>query len=100
MSRIQQPDNTHQQEFFGEDPNSAYIYETKKSAQEAEKDLKDLVAASMNDSTEEEIDMSLAVVEGFKDNIKLLPHQIVGRKWMEERETGKKTGGILADDMG
>jgi hypothetical protein len=44
--------------------------------------------------------MSQALVEGFRDGIVLMPHQVLGRAWMKERETGKKTGGILADDMG
>lgn len=41
-----------------------------------------------------------AIVDGFQEGIKLLPHQVIGRKWMTERESGKKAGGILADDMG
>lgn len=89
-----------EREVFLEDPSTAYMYDQKKTVQEAEKDLKDLVAQSINDNVEEEIDMSLADVEGFKENVKLLPHQIIGRKWMADRETGKKAGGILADDMG
>lgn len=56
----------------------------------------------MNGDVETEIDMEDAVVKGFKDGIKLLPHQILGRAWMRDREdvTKKRTGGILADDMG
>lgn len=55
----------------------------------------------MND-VEAEIDMEEANVKGFKEGIQLLPHQILGRAWMRDREdvTKKRTGGILADDMG
>ncbi|KAI0795563.1 SNF2 family N-terminal domain-containing protein [Abortiporus biennis] len=69
------------------------------TAEETKKALQDLVGDTY---THEETDISNedAIVEGFRDGITLLPHQILGRKWMEERETGKKTGGILADDMG
>jgi hypothetical protein len=71
---------------------------------DAEKALRDLMTGGMNqelDSTVD-IDMSQEVVEGFNDGIKLLPHQILGRSWMSDREdpTKKRTGGILADDMG
>ena len=66
---------------------------------DAEKALQDLISDSMNDVAEE-VDMSLAEVEGFSENIRLLPHQVIGRVWMKERETGNKRGGILADDMG
>lgn len=56
----------------------------------------------MNVDVETEIDMEDAIVKGFKEGIKLLPHQILGRAWMRDREdvTKKRTGGILADDMG
>ena len=66
---------------------------------DAEKALRDLMADVRND-VREEIDMSDAIVPGFREGIRLLPHQVVGRKWMAERETGKRLGGILADDMG
>jgi len=82
-----------------------FAYEPRKSAAEAEKDLQDLFQQSFDgnedgQSTDVDIDMSKAVVEGFRKDIRLLPHQVVGRDWMAERETGKKHGGILADDMG
>lgn len=85
-------------ETFDETENND-LYDPMTSAEDAERDLQDLLSQSMNDASEE-VDMSLAVVKGFKDDIKLLPHQVIGRKWMKERETGKKNGGILADDMG
>jgi hypothetical protein len=41
-------------------------------------------------------------VPGFRENIRLMPHQVLGRQWMRDREdvTKKRAGGILADDMG
>jgi SNF2 family DNA or RNA helicase len=74
------------------------------SAGEAEKALRDLMGGGMNQEIDAdvEIDMSQATVEGFKSEITLLPHQVLGRAWMKDREdlTKKRTGGILADDMG
>lgn len=81
------------------EPEVDALYDPQKTAAEAEKDLQDLLSQSMND-VNEEIDMRLAVVSGFREDIRLLPHQVVGRLWMKERESGKKLGGILADDMG
>ncbi|KAL0945765.1 hypothetical protein HGRIS_012054 [Hohenbuehelia grisea] len=71
------------------------------SSKEAEEALRDLVGGNMNAETAE-IDMNEAEVEGFKDEFKLLPHQVLGRRWMAEREDAslKRHGGILADDMG
>lgn len=60
------------------------------------------MSGGMNEDVETEINMEEATVKGFKDDIRLLPHQILGRSWMKDREdlTKKRTGGILADDMG
>ncbi|KAI0039548.1 hypothetical protein FA95DRAFT_1684246 [Auriscalpium vulgare] len=81
-------------------------FDPQKSAADAEKDLKDLLQQSFDgreegeEGKDEPIDLQDAIVPGFHEGIKLLPHQVVGRKWMAERESGKKLGGILADDMG
>jgi SNF2 family DNA or RNA helicase len=77
-----------------------HLYDPATSAAETEKALRQLVEDSHNDNEDDEVDMDQAIVEGFRDGIALLPHQVLGRIWMRERETGKKTGGILADDMG
>lgn len=76
------------------------LYDPRTSAAEAEKALRLLVEDSHNDNEDEDVDMTQATVEGFRDGIVLMPHQVLGRQWMKERETGKKNGGILADDMG
>ncbi len=68
---------------------------------ETEKALRDLMGGAMNDE-EVEINMEDAVVDGFKEGITLLPHQVLARAWMRDREDVKKKqfGGLLADDMG
>ena len=81
-------------------PEDRHLYDPATSAAEAEKALRELVEESHNDDAETEIDMSQAIVDGFREGVALLPHQVLGRAWMKERETGKKLGGILADDMG
>jgi hypothetical protein len=60
------------------------------------------MSGGMNQDVEAEVNMEEAVVKGFKEGITLLPHQVLGRAWMRDREdiTKKRTGGILADDMG
>ncbi|KXN88440.1 hypothetical protein AN958_07346 [Leucoagaricus sp. SymC.cos] len=72
------------------------------SQAEADKALKDLISGNMNDEEETEIDEEDKIVDGFRDGIKLLDHQVIGRNWMTGRENPeeKKFGGILADDMG
>lgn len=78
--------------------NDGYAYEPVRTQAEVDEDLKELLKGSEN--IEVEIDMADSIVPGFREGLTLLPHQIVARKWMKERETGKKSGGILADDMG
>ncbi|KAJ7594372.1 SNF2 family DNA-dependent ATPase [Mycena floridula] len=72
------------------------------STKEADDALRDLMEGAVNADEDIEIDMDDASVNGFKESVKLLPHQILGRSWMKERENSelKRTGGILADDMG
>ncbi|KAI0768279.1 SNF2 family N-terminal domain-containing protein [Trametes elegans] len=66
---------------------------------DTEKALRDFVHDGYNDG-DVQVSEEDTVVEGFRDGIRLLPHQVKSRTWMAERESGKKTGGILADDMG
>jgi len=72
--------------------------------QDAEKALRDLMGGGMNQKLDEEVEINLdeATVDGFKEGFTLMPHQIIGRTWMRDREdvTRKRSGGILADDMG
>lgn len=70
------------------------------TAAAADKELKNLMEGSMNVDIEAEINPEDMIVKSFREKFKLLPHQGLGRVWMKERETGKKAGGILADDMG
>jgi hypothetical protein len=98
------PANPTWEAFNRADADEEHLHDPKKSATDAEKDLKEFFQQAFDgreDGEEEEpIDMADAIVDGFQDDVTLLPHQIVGRKWMAEREAGKKRGGILADDMG
>lgn len=75
------------------------IIETYMSQAEAHKALQDLVSDAYN-QIDQPVSVEDAIVDGFNEGITLLPHQVLGRKWMAERESGKKSGGILADDMG
>ena len=66
---------------------------------DTEKALRDFVADTYNHG-DVEYTVEDATVEGFREGVMLLPHQVKSKQWMAEREFGKKTGGILADDMG
>ncbi|KAF7291121.1 DNA repair protein RAD5 [Mycena indigotica] len=42
-----------------------------------------------------------STLPGFKDGVRLKPHQVKGRLWMRQRENPpEKFGGLLCDDMG
>jgi hypothetical protein len=68
---------------------------------EADRELRDLMSGGISTDVSA-IDMTEARVKGLQDDILLLPHQVIGRAWMRERENTaeKRLGGILADDMG
>lgn len=73
------------------------VYEERTTADEAQKAMRDLLSGAVGSIDISDVNMEDAVVEGFDENIRLMPHQIQGRIWMTERESGKKAGGILAD---
>lgn len=72
------------------------------SPEQAESALRDLMASDSNADDTVEVNMEEAIVSGFRDKIRLMPHQVLGRAWMRDREdpAKKRFGGILADDMG
>lgn len=69
------------------------------STEETDKALRDLMADART-TINVDIQDEDAIVPGFRPEITLMPHQIVARHWMAQRESGKRAGGILADDMG
>jgi hypothetical protein len=81
-------------------PNEAYLYDPRKTALEAEKDLRNLMEGTFDVQGDTAINEEQRKVKGFREEISLLDHQVLGRTWMAARESGKKFGGILADDMG
>ncbi|KAF9078547.1 SNF2 family N-terminal domain-containing protein [Rhodocollybia butyracea] len=60
------------------------------------------MGGAINEDVEVAVNADDAIVNGFKDEFRLLDHQIIGRNWMKGRENPgiKRMGGILADDMG
>ncbi|KAJ7249426.1 SNF2 family N-terminal domain-containing protein [Mycena rebaudengoi] len=82
---------------FAADERSPSISQTQEATS-----LQELFAGAYNDIPHGEADASDAVVRGFREGVRLMPHQIHGRHWMRSREdfTQKRAGGILADDMG
>ena len=63
---------------------------------DSEKHMRELLSGAIGE-VNEDIEEGDDVVEGFSDSVRLMPHQVVGVKWMKGREKGRKYGGILAD---
>lgn len=72
------------------------LQSTQVSAIDRERQLQNMLSGIV--SVMEDVDLNKARVEGLR--CQLLPHQIQGVDWMQQRERGKRKGGILADDMG
>lgn len=68
---------------------------------DAEKHMQELLSGAIGDGEDEMGDEGMRegedTVEGFAKGMKLMPHQVRGVRWMKQRETGRKYGGILAD---
>lgn len=62
-----------------------------------EEQMRELLAGAVGDGEEGGDDEGDDTVEGFADGMRLMPHQVRGTRWMRERESGRKYGGILAD---
>ncbi|EIW72382.1 hypothetical protein TREMEDRAFT_70705 [Tremella mesenterica DSM 1558] len=62
--------------------------------------LSSAVGAGEGDVGDDAVKEGEDIIDGFAQNVRLMPHQVRGVRWMRGRETGTKTGGILADDMG
>lgn len=68
---------------------------------DAEQHMRELLSGAIGEGEEDvDGDDDSGQVEGLRDGLRLLPHQVRGVRWMRGRESGKKRGGILADDMG
>ena len=77
--------------------NVPHEHEVPVSAEEAQRHMHELLSGALGELKLDDVDLSKATVDGFRDGITLMPHQIQGRAWMGERESKKKFGGILAD---
>ena len=66
---------------------------------DADEHMRELLSGAIGDGEEggEGREEGDDVVEGFAKNMRLMPHQVRGVKWMKGRESGRKYGGILAD---
>ena len=61
-----------------------------------ERHMRELLSGAIGDA-EDAIEEGDDEVEGFSESVRLMPHQVVGVKWMRGREKARKYGGILAD---
>lgn len=62
---------------------------------DAEKHMRELLSGAIGD--DDAVEEGSDVIEGFNEGVRLMPHQVRGVQWMKKRETGRNTGGILAD---
>ncbi|ORX33465.1 SNF2 family N-terminal domain-domain-containing protein, partial [Kockovaella imperatae] len=71
---------------------------------DADEHMRELLSGAVGDGEddmgEDKVQEGEDIVEGFADNVRLMPHQVRGVRWMRQRESARKYGGILADDMG
>lgn len=64
---------------------------------DAEKHMRRLLSDAIGDDDAEDIEEGDREIEGFADNVRLMPHQVRGVRFMRKRESGRNYGGILAD---
>lgn len=64
---------------------------------DAEEQMRELLAGAVGDGEDDHGGDGDDTVNGFSKDMKLMPHQVRGVRWMRERESGRKRGGILAD---
>jgi hypothetical protein len=64
---------------------------------DAEEHMRELLSGAVGDGEDDDAQEGEELVEGFAKGVRLMPHQIRGTRWMRQRETGRKYGGILAD---
>lgn len=62
-----------------------------------EEQMRELLAGAVGDGEDDYGGEGDNKVEGFAKDMVLMPHQVRGVRWMRERESGRKRGGILAD---
>jgi SNF2 family DNA or RNA helicase len=87
----------------GEEREDFDVYNVQLTAEDyerhhdAEEQMRELLAGAVGDGEDDHGGEGDDIVEGFAKDIKLMPHQVRGVRWMRERESGRKRGGILAD---
>jgi hypothetical protein len=61
-----------------------------------EEQMRELLAEAVGDGEEGHTEGD-EIIDGFAAHLRLMPHQVRGVRWMRERESGRRNGGILAD---